>query len=459
MVRHNTMAAPRRRGWSLASEFAVAGGGVMLLAMLAVGLWVTGRIEEAVVRNTANATALYMESFISPISQDLAVSPVLSPGARRALNEIFTNTPLGERVASYKIWKQDGLVVDASDPAMVGRRFELTEDLRLALQGEVRADFNALGDPEDVSERALGLPLLEIYSPIREVWSGRVIGVAEFYEIASGLERDLAVARRNSWATVALVMALIGASLHAIVLRGSRTIDRQLADLVRLSEHNTALRLRVQQAVSRFTEMNDQALRRIGADLHDGPAQLMAFAALRIDALRTAMPSPEVEAEIDAVERAVKDAMIEIRNISRGLSLPDIDRRPLDRLVRDVASAHAARTGTSVEVTVSGAADPPELSPAVRICVYRFAQEALTNAWRHAGGVGQEVRLSLEGPLLRLAVLDRGPGPAAGGGSGDGMGLAGLRDRVESLGGSFERTGRPVGGTCLKMTLDVKGTT
>ena len=466
MAQHTGIRTPRRREWSLATQFAVAGGLVMALAMVAVGLWVTGRIEAGVVRNTANATALYMESFISPISQDLAVSSTLSPGARRAMDEIFSNTPLGQRVASYKIWKPDGLVVDASNPAIIGGRFEVTENLRLALQGEVRAEFNELGDPENVDERALGVPLLEIYSPIREVWSGRVIGVAEFYEIATGLKQDLGVARRNSWAAVALVMALIGASLYAIVLRGSRTIDRQVRDLTQLSEHNTALRLRMRQAVSRFTEMNDQTLRRIGADLHDGPAQLMALAALHVDTLRAAAPSPKAQAEIDAMDCAIRDAMAEIRAISRGLSLPDIARRSLDRIVRDITGVHAARTGTAVEVTVSLPEEPPDLPPAVKICVHRFVQEGLTNAWRHGGGQGQRVRLALNGSILRVTVLDRGPGLPPDGGAGAGMGLAGLRDRVESLGGVFELTNRPEvprgsgtgpGGTRLRMTLDVKG--
>lgn len=64
-----------RKGWaglSLARQFAIAGGVVMLAATLLVGWFVAGRIEEVVVRNTANATALYMESFVAPLTQDLA---------------------------------------------------------------------------------------------------------------------------------------------------------------------------------------------------------------------------------------------------------------------------------------------------------------------------------------------------------------------------------------------------
>lgn len=80
---------------SLAAQFGMAGGVVLLIAMVIVGSWVSARIKEGVVRNTANATAQYMESFISPLSQDLVKSDTLSPGAKRALVEIFHDTPPG----------------------------------------------------------------------------------------------------------------------------------------------------------------------------------------------------------------------------------------------------------------------------------------------------------------------------------------------------------------------------
>ena len=259
----------RRKGWSglsLARQFALAGGVVMLVATGLVGWFVAGRIEEVVVRNTANATALYMESFVAPLTQDLGHADNLSDESRARIGALLENTALGRRVVSFKIWRQGGFLADASNTDLVGRTFPPTENLKLAWAGEVRADFEDTGDPEDKDENALGVPLLEIYSPIRDVMTGRVIAVAEFYEVATQLKADLSRARLASWATVALVMLVIGASLFAIVLRGSRTIDRQLAALTELSARNVALRLRVQGAAARFAAMNDQTLRRIGAD-------------------------------------------------------------------------------------------------------------------------------------------------------------------------------------------------
>lgn len=455
IIRHSAWS-----GLSLSRQFALAGGVVMLGAMLVVGAWVSSRIEQVVVRNTAHATALYMESFIAPLTQNLGKADNLDEQSRLAIDRLLAETTLGQRVVSFKLWRPGGLLVDASNTSLVGQRFEVTENMRRAWEGEVTADFEDLGDTEDVAEAALGLPLLEIYSPIREGGTDRVIAVAEFYEVATQLRSDLFRARAASWAAVACVMLVIGGSLFAIVHRGSRTIDSQLEVLKDLSSRNIALRLRVQEAAARFTEVNDHALRRVGADLHDGPAQLMGFAALRLDALKPQLASDAARNDLDAVSKAVSEALREIRAIARGVALPDIERKSLTDLVQMAAAAHEARTGTPVVATCD-VADDPAPPVAVRTCVFRFVQEGLNNAWRHAGGLGQEVRLTARRGTITLSVLDRGPGFGAGPSAHDGdegMGLAGLTDRVEALGGRLDCLPRDGGGAELRMVLNLGGT-
>ena len=448
---------------SLATRFATAAGVVLVLAALAIGWAVTARIQGVVARNSANATALYMDSVISPISQQLASSDVLSPGAQRALEEIFSNTPLGEQVVSFKFWNRDGRILWAEDRTLVGRSFVPTPELQRAFEGEVVAAFDDLGDDEDAGEAALGLPLLEIYSPLREVYSGRVIAVAEFYEVAPELAQDLRAARATAWGTVAGTTLLLGGVRYVIVLGGSRTIeaqqgalDQRLRELRGLSARNHELRLRVQAAAARAAAEADRAMRGIGADLHDGPAQHLAYAALRLDSLRDRLHGHPAEEDLGRVAQAVTEAMAEVRALSRGLQLPDIADRPLAAVVESVVQAHEARTGHAVMLRVDCESEPP-LVPAAKVCVYRFAQEGLGNASRHAGGEGIEVELACSSGELRLAVRDRGPGlPSSPGGTG-GMGLPGLRDRVESLGGTFTTQDRPGGGTEIAMTLDTGG--
>ena len=95
----------------------------------------------------------------------------------------------------------------------------------------------------------------------------------------------------------------------------------------------------------------------------------------------------------------------------------------------------------------------PNLNAAEKTCIYRFVQEGLNNGWRHAEGRGQAVCLTPRGELLELTVRDAGPGFPAANTPTEGLGLIGLRDRVEALGGSFEMRSLPAGGAELKMTL------
>lgn len=452
---------PRRR-WaelSLASQFALAGGVVMLLASIASGIWVSRRIEDTVVRNAANATALYMESFVAPLIQELAVGADLDLKDREALSHLLTDTPLRSRVVSFKIWTEGAKIVASSDQEIIGKVFPNSEDITRAWSGQIVASFNKLDEDENLDEQALGLPLLQIYVPIRAESSGQIIAVAEFYEIGTQLQADLTKARLTSWFGVLVLSVIIGGTLFGIVLRGSRIIDRQMVDLTDMAARNVSLRLKVQGAAARFSQLNDQALRRIGADLHDGPAQLMGFAALRLGSLRRDA-SAKTLAEIDGIEKAVREAIQEIRNISRGVSLPDIERRDLSEVVQGLVDTHAARTQSEVSLTSTLLPDR-DLPIAVKICVGRVVQEGLTNAWRHAAGQGQAVDLREDGDCLIVTVRDSGPGlpdhVAADAEAGYGLGLAGLTGRVESLGGLLTLGRRSDGhqGSELRMVLDL----
>ena len=458
----SAMRDPWWRTITLPGQFVLAGIVVMSLAMFAVGSWVSSRIEQVVVQNSAVAAALFMESFISPLGQELSVSDHLSAPAERALREIFDKTALGERVVSYKIWKAGGLVVQASDPEIVGHTFPPSEPLSRALKGEIAATYEDLNDNEDAGEAGLGIPLLEVYSPIREIWTGRVIGVAEFYERAEALESDLADAKRKSWLIVGSAFAASGVLLFGIVQAGGRTILRQrtqlqsqLAESQAMAETNIALRDRVVQASTRATAMMEQAVRRIGADLHDGPAQYLALAALKLD---RAFPDGGGEKAND-VRVSLEKALNELRGISRGLALPDLDRLGLHELLERAAAEHREQTG----MIVLAPADPPAplLNYAQKLCIYRFLQEALSNAHRHSGAKTASVTCQLDNNDLALSVGDDGCGfdpkrerklrPDGG------QGLLGLSDRAESLGGRLVIDSAPGAGAKLTLILRLEG--
>jgi signal transduction histidine kinase len=119
-----------------------------------------------------------------------------------------------------------------------------------------------------------------------------------------------------------------------------------------------------------------------------------------------------------------------------------------------VAKKHEQLTGTHVECDVNSLEVTVPFP--IKTCLYRFAQEALNNAYRHAGGVGQTLRASNDRDAIEIKVSDQGPGTVAESFNGAGsQGLTGLRLRVESLGGTFRIQSRPGWGTILSARLPI----
>ncbi|MBB6302211.1 sensor histidine kinase [Rhizobium leucaenae] len=467
LTKLKSMLSPVRllAGWnsqSLAKQFLLIGGFVSACAMLLVGAFVTSLIEDAVTRNSAASTALYVDSVIAPLLPDMQTTELLDDTVTHALDETLGEGALGSRLMSFRLWRSDGTILYSNDKNLMGKQFPLSHDLKTAFAGTMVAQFNQLDDDvESVAERNSGKPLLEIYNPVLQPWSGKVVAVSEFYEVAYDFERSLNQARMRSWLAVALFTLTFFLVLSIIVLRGSRTIESQrsalkarIGELSSLLQQNEILHARVQRASQRAAALNESYLRRIGADLHDGPAQLVAYASLRLDSealVNPAAPAQDREQSLAAIKSSLDDAMADIRSICSGLVLPHIESANLTELLQRAVRAHEQRTGVTVGLSLSDTA--PELSTSAKICIYRFVQEALNNGYRHGEGAAQQVRQAIDGGQITIAVSDEGPGFDPAYIPPSSIGLAGLRERVESLGGIFELKSSE-SGTVVQMSLN-----
>ncbi|WP_114948153.1 sensor histidine kinase [Microvirga calopogonii] len=445
-------------GWSLTRQFAVTGGAIMLLAMVVEGLFTAEAISRNTINRTAATTALFMDSFLTPLGRHLAAGAVLPREARAELDQLLNKDDFESRFPHLEIWKEGGLVAYSTTPELIGRTFAPPAGVIAALAGEVSARYTDLEAAEHVI-RGFTSRYLEIYAPVREPHTGRIVAVAEIHEVTEPLEQRLWQLRLKSWLARIGVTIMIMVGLFWIVYRGNRIImaqqrqlGEQMAEVERTSQHNRVLRERIQRASGRVSEMNERFLRALGADLHDGPAQLIGLAALKVEHVRLAATAPRREEELQALDFFLADALREIRAVSKGLILPEIEDQPLTEAVRRAVCAHEQRTGTTVTLLCEDI--PQALQNAAKICAYRFVQEGLNNAFRHAGGKGQAVTCRLEGMVLCLAVEDGGgEGPGCMTGPGSGLGLLGLRERVESLGGTFHMVKTAGRGTRIEMRL------
>ena len=453
------------RGWStlrLVHQFALAAALVLIPAMAVIGFWVTDRITSAVTTNTAQAAALYLESSVAPLVQELAASRELQSATIQQLDALMEHSTIKERVVSLKIWRLDSTIVYSRWKDMIGRQFPPSDSFSQAASGFVAAEFQSEPHLEDNHEQLVGTPLLEIYSPVRDQRTHQIIGVSEFYANGDSLAADLWQAKILSWLVVATVTTLMMLALAGIVYRGSKMIDQQRAQLTTqicslrdLLERNEDLGRRLQHSNQMMSVSVERLLQKIGADLHDGPAQLLSYASLRLSKIASAAVQTgegDGSHELQQLRMAISDALRDVRDISAGLSPPGLESATLGEAIELAIAHHRQHTGTTVRSDISAIMEP--VSEALKVCVYRFVQEALTNAYRHAGGAGQVVSADYNGKLM-ITVSDAGQGFDPDMTSKQGLGLSGMRARVELLGGAFRVESHPGAGVKVSAEFDL----
>jgi signal transduction histidine kinase len=186
--------------------------------------------------------------------------------------------------------------------------------------------------------------------------------------------------------------------------------------------------------------------RRIERDLHDGAQQRLVSLAMELGTTREHFDDEDKEAirmrVVHAHEEA-KAALQELRDLVRGIHPVILEDRGLDAALSGVVAR--APIPVSLEVSVQ-----PRPSAEVESAAYFVVSEALTNVARHSGATNAAVSLVRVDETLVIEVRDNGAGGAD---PSDGTGLAGLRERAASLGGSIHLDSPPGGPTILRAVL------
>ncbi len=356
--------------------------------------------------------------------------------SKQAMEEFYNHIANIPTVFRVVIYNRQYQVIWSDNNKIIGKIFVNNDELEITYQGQniitqitvndsIKREHHFL--PEHIEQ------FIEGYIPVWNAEQTRIIGAVELYKSPQAL--FIAIKKGH---LLVIGISLLGglvlfAMLYWIVGAAHRVIEYQ--------------RIHINQANHRAVELNEHHLRRIGSELHDGPAQSIGFALLKFDAIRGLIHSskiiPSATKNIDTVnkiELALKDALQEIRSLSAGLIIPDLNDLCATKALEKVIQRHEKRTATTVEYNVSIL--PQSLSLSTKICLYRFVQEGLNNAFLHGKGINQFVSLKQVGTNLIISVSDEGPGientKRLGNQQTEHLGLRGLRERVESLGGVFK---------------------
>lgn len=176
---------------------------------------------------------------------------------------------------------------------------------------------------------------------------------------------------------------------------------------------------------------------KLGRELHDSTGQLLLALRLEIARLRELHGTSTEFSLLDEIDETVREIDREIRAFSFTHYPAEIGRDGLSPALRSLARGFASRTG--LRIKYSSIPDTIAQTGQVALALLRVAQEALLNVHRHAQAFHVQVGLTLRGEMLELTVRDDGIGIPHDHclEESHGVGLLGMRHRVERLGGHF----------------------
>ncbi|MDQ4128430.1 MAG: sensor histidine kinase, partial [Actinomycetota bacterium] len=218
---------------------------------------------------------------------------------------------------------------------------------------------------------------------------------------------------------------------------------------------------RLQDLVGQLLKTQEEERRRVAYEVHDGLAQVATAAHQRLQTFARRHPpdSQKAESDLARIVGLVHQTVAEARRIIGNLRPTTLDDFGLAAAVNQ-ALDQLREEGWSVSCEENLGVN--RLPGTIETALFRVAQEALTNARKHAGVREVHVELSRENGNVRLRVRDEGrgfdPEKLLTAGPGERVGLAGMRERIALLGGKFELWSRPGEGTAVTVDVPLRPT-
>jgi signal transduction histidine kinase len=230
-------------------------------------------------------------------------------------------------------------------------------------------------------------------------------------------------------------------------------VDRRLMRVLLGPDAMTARVRTLEHARAQTLDTSAATLRRIERDLHDGTQAQLVAVAMRLGQVKEKLAESadgldldQVRQLVDDAHKGAKEAIVELRDLARGIHPP-----ALDIGLEGALSTLAARSTVPADLTVA-LSDRP--TPAIEAIAYFCVAELMANVVQHAHASRASISCAQQGQWLRLVVRDDGQGgaqPALVGSSSSG--LSGLTDRVHAVDGRLHITSPPGGPTVVTVDL------
>jgi signal transduction histidine kinase len=208
------------------------------------------------------------------------------------------------------------------------------------------------------------------------------------------------------------------------------------------------------RALRHLNDVLEGELRRVAQVLHDEAGQLLALVHIAVAEVAVALP-PKARGSCAKVEGLLTKVEAELRDLAHEWRPSVLAHLGLLPALESLAEKVARRAG--IRVCVAGDADM-RLPPGVETALYRIVQEALNNAVKHAAARSVWIGLECRPHQVTCSIRDDGSGfdarrwPQA-----QGLGLTGIRERINNLGGSMRLQTAPSKGTTIQADIPLGG--
>jgi signal transduction histidine kinase len=393
-------------------RFAVPG--VIGMVLLTLGsLLVSVAVAREQSQREAETTAQWLaRTIVAP-----RLNAKLSGGAVEAIARLetaFASTVQGSDVVAVRLWNDDGVIIYADDPRLVGEAAD-PPDL------SVESLISEAADPNRPENRYLSADaeLVQVSLPV----TGK--DGSEYVFQISQQQDTIQEDARSIW--VAFVPILVG----SLVLLGLLLVLLGVVMARRISADLRARQDLLQQAIA----ASDLERRRIAADLHDGTVQDMAGLSFRLAGMSSqASARGELDnaAQLsDAADRS-RACVRELRSLLVDIYPPNLEMSGLSAALSDQIAALGPEVSVDLDI-----ADVPDLDQSTITVIYRVAREALTNVQKHARATEVSVTLRRLDGGVELRICDDGRGFDPELVEEGHMGLRVISDLVTSVGGNL----------------------
>ncbi len=232
------------------------------------------------------------------------------------------------------------------------------------------------------------------------------------------------------------------------------------AYMYRLDKVSDAERKRAEKAEHELRRLSNQLVRvqeeerkTISRELHDEVGQLLTGLRMELGTLSHYEPDEEFRKRLESIKGLAEESLRSVRNLALLVRPSMLDDLGLEPALHWQAKEFSRRCGIPVSVNIQGQLD--NLPEALRLCLYRAIQEAMTNCGKHANASRVTVLVKQEATLVTASVQDDGRGFDALSQT-PGLGLMGMTERVRALQGRMSVASEPGRGTLISLELPAR---